>query len=312
VVSSIAEILHKQTLAIGAGLAVFAIATEPCWAMDFQPFGFVPATPGTTEVQEYYEFETRNEYNNTITGTAKDHTGQTSQIGIARYLYYGEFKDTPFVLNWLQFFGTEYNPKINGVSLGSASGAEDLILSGWLWPISKPQQKTWVSISDWIKVPSGTYSSKRAVNLGANRWQNDIQVDYTQGLTNKFTVDFSGSWIAYGPNNNVGVDNLQLTQTPSYNVYTRFSYDITDVVRRAAPSLGPASLSAGYFGKFGGVEKLEGVRNGNETHEQQLLWTYAQFVAPKWQVLLSVNRDVSVSGQFKDNFGLTFRLTRVF
>jgi hypothetical protein len=37
-----------------------------------------------TMMMGYFEFETRNEYDNTITGTYKDHTGLTSQIGLAR------------------------------------------------------------------------------------------------------------------------------------------------------------------------------------------------------------------------------------
>jgi hypothetical protein len=37
-------------------------------------------------LMNYYEFATRDELNNTITGTAKDHTGLTSQIGIFRQL----------------------------------------------------------------------------------------------------------------------------------------------------------------------------------------------------------------------------------
>jgi len=311
VVRSLKKKTVKQTLAFCAGLAI-ATVTEPCWAIDYQPFDFVPAAPGTMMMMGYYEFENRNEYT-TTTGTSITHdTGLTSQIGLARYLYYNQFNGTPFLLEWLQPFGTEYNAKIDGNSLGSASGASDLILSGTLWPISKPQQKTWVSASDWITVPTGTYSNTAALNLGANRWQNDIQIDYTQGLLNKWTVDFAGDWIAYGPNRNVGAANLTLSQTSTYNAYTWVSYDITDVMRRAMPSLGAASLSMGYAGTFGGVEKLEGIRNGNETHEQQLRWTYEQFVAPKWQVLLSLNHDVSASGQFKDNFGVIFRLTRVF
>jgi hypothetical protein len=83
-------------------------------------------------------------------------------------------------------------------------------------------------------------------------------------------------------------------------------------MRRAMPSLGNASLSAGYAGTFGGFQKLDGVLNGSQTKEQQIRFTYEQFVAPKWQLLLSVNHDISVSGQFKQNFGLIFRVTRVF
>jgi Putative MetA-pathway of phenol degradation len=311
VVRSLKKTMIKQALAFCAGLAIAAV-TEPCWAIDYQPFDFVPAAPGTMMMMGYYEFETRNQVNNTIAGTFNHDTSLDSQIGLARYLYYNQFHGTPFLLEWLQPFGVEYNGKINGTRLNDAWGASDLILSGTLWPISKPQQKTWVSVSDWITVPSGSYTHTRAVNLGANRWQNDIQIDYTQGFLGKWTWDAAGDWIAYGPNRNVGAANLTLSQTSTYNAYTWVSYDITDVMRRAMPSLGAASVSMGYAGTFGGVQKLAGYRNGNETHEQQLRWTYEQFVAPKWQVLLSLNHDVSVSGQFKDTFGLIFRLTRVF
>ena len=116
----------KQALAFCAGLAIAAV-TEPCWAIDYQPFDFVPAAPGTMMMMGYYEFENRNEYTTTTGNSITHDTGLTSQIGLARYLYYNQFNGTPFLLEWLQPFGTEYNAKLNGVSLGSASGASDLI-----------------------------------------------------------------------------------------------------------------------------------------------------------------------------------------
>jgi len=170
VVRSLKKKIIKQALAFCVGLAI-ATLTEPCWAIDYQPFDFVPAAPGTMMMMGYYEFETRNQVNNTIAGTFNHDTSLSSQIGLARYLYYNQFNGTPFLLEWLQPFGVEYNGKINGTRLNDAWGASDLILSGTLWPISKPQQKTWVSVSDWITVPSGSYTHTRAVNLGANRWQ---------------------------------------------------------------------------------------------------------------------------------------------
>jgi len=308
--------MFRNSIAGLAAVGALTLSVSSSRAIDYQPFDFVPAAPGTMMLMGYYEFETRNQYNNTITGTASNHTGLTSQIGIERFLYYNEFNGTPFLLENLQPFGTEYDAKINGQSLGHASGASDLILSGTLWPISLPQQKTWVSFSDWFYAPTGTYSATKALNLGANRWQNDIQIDWTQGYNQgflkKWTWDVAGDWIAYGPNRDVGAASLTLSQTATYNAYTWVIYDLTDNVRQLMPSLGPASLSMGYAGTFGGVQKVAGIRTGNETHEQQLRWTYEQFVAPKWQLLFSFNHDVSVSGQFKDNFGFIFRLTRVF
>ncbi len=161
-------------------------------------------------------------------------------------------------------------------------------------------------------MPIGTYTKERALNLGNNRWQNDVQLDWTQGMGEKWTWDIAADWIHYGNNPNAGTGHQTLSQDDTYNVYTWLSYDISDIVRRSFPSLGTGTVSAGYAGTFGGVQKLNGVVTGSQTHEQQIRFTYQQFVAPTWQLLLSVNHDVSVSGQFKDNFGLIFRVTRVF
>ena len=37
-----------------------------------------------------------------------------------------------------------------------------------------------------------------------------------------------------------------------------------------------------------------------------------QFITPKWQGLISINHDVAVSGQFKQDFGLVLRVVRLF
>ncbi len=309
------QTLCKQTLKLCAGLAVAIIGTAPCRAIDYQPFDFVPATPGTIILMGYYEYATRNELNNTITGTVKNHTGLQSQIGIFRPLYYNQVLDHPYLLEFLLPFGVEYNGKINGFRLDDASGVSDPILSGTFWPISKPELKTWISISDWLSVPIGTYDKTRALNLGANRWQNDIQLDLTQGLhgpLEKFTFDVAADWIYYGNNPNAGTGHQTLSQDDTYNVYTWISYDISDVVRRAIPSLGNGTISAGYAGTFGGFQRLDGIVTGSQTHEQQIRFTYQQFVAPTWQLNLSLNHDVSVAGQFKQNFGLLFRVAKIF
>ena len=312
---SVTKTLCRQALAVCGGIMLTVAATVPARAIDYQPFDFVPAAPGTVMLMGYYEYGTRNEYNNTITGTASSNTGLQSQIGIFRPLYYTQVFDHPLLLEFLLPFGALYNGKINGVHLGDASGVSDPILSGTFWPISQPDLKTWISVSDWLSVPIGTYNNQRALNLGANRWQNDVQLDLTQGLhgpLNKFTFDVATDWIYYGNNTNAGNGHQTLFQDDTYNVYNWISYDISDTVRGAFPSLGTGTISAGYAGTFGGQQRLNSVVTGAQTKEQQIRFTYEQFVAPRWQVLFSVNHDVSVSGQFKQNFGLIFRLTRVF
>ena len=311
-VTPIIELLRRQILSMVAGLLIAAMSATPCWAVDYQPFDFVPAAPGTIMIMGYSQYGTRNELDNTITGTVKSGTHLESQIGIFRPLYYNQVFGHPYLLEFLLPFGTLYNGKINGTRLNNSTGLGDLILSGTFWPISLPEQKTWFSVSNWVTVPSGTYHKGKPLNLGANRYQNDVQLNVTQGIGKKFTFDVSFDWIHYWDNTEAGTGHQTLSQHDTYNVYNWVSYDISDVVRRALPSLGAASVSVGYAGTFGGVQRLSGVRTGSKTSEHQIRFTYEQFVTPTWQALLSFNHDVKVSGQFKQNFGMVFRVAKVF
>ena len=74
----------------------------------------------------------------------------------------------------------------------------------------------------------------------------------------------------------------------------------------------PANVSIGYAGTFGGIQKLDGINTGQKTGEEQIRFTYSQFVTPTWQFLISVTHDVAVSGQFKQDFGLIVRVTKLF
>src|SRR5208283_1614085 len=69
ILRSAIKTLCKQSLTICAGLTIAIMGTAPCRAIDYQPFDFIPAAPGTVMLMGYYEFGTRNELNNTITGT---------------------------------------------------------------------------------------------------------------------------------------------------------------------------------------------------------------------------------------------------
>src|SRR5436853_431109 len=146
---------------------------------------------------------------------------------------------------------------------------------------------------DWVPAPPG------AGNLGQNRWQHDLQVDFTQTLFETFTVDVSGVWTYYGKNTDAGPAHQVLAQDSSWSAYAWLTYDVTSAVRRAMPTAGRSSLSVGYAGTFGGAVKLDGVLNGTKTEEHQIRFSYSQFVVPTWQVLLSLSRDVSATGQFK-------------
>lgn len=262
----------------------------------------------------YYEFATYNEYNNTITGTSKGDTHLYSDVGIARYLYYNKdcLFGQPFVLDFILPFGTLNDGKINGHRLGNASGVGDPIVSEGYWLLNQPEHRRWISVVDFITLPIGIYDKHKALNLGGNRWQGDFQADFTQGFLNKFTIDVSGDWIHYWDNTEAGSGNQTLSQDATFSAYAWLSYDVSSTVQKVMPGASNAFLAIGYAGFFDGRQKLDGIYTGAKTREDQLRLTYSQFVTPTWQVLISASHDVSVSGQFKQDFGITLRITKLF
>jgi hypothetical protein len=295
-----------------ACLALVGLGSMPCRALDYQPFDWVPAKPGVNVVMGYYEYGKYNEYSNFLTGTVTYDTNLDSSIGVLRYLHYGAIAGHAYVLDLVVPFGTLSNGKIGGEPLGSASGVADPIASVGFWFINEPDRRRYLSAAVFVSLPIGSYDQRRPLNLGANRWQTDLQVDFTQGFLDKFTIDVSGDWISYGNNNEAGTGSQSLSQDATYGAYAWLSYDVTSTLRRAMPTAIQASLSIGYAGTFGGVQRLDGVPTGAKTDEQQIRLSYSQFITPSWQGVLSVSHDVTASGQFKQNFGLLLRVAKLF
>jgi hypothetical protein len=295
-----------------AGLVFISIASAPCRAVDYQPFDYVPAEPGVNVLLGYYEYGKHNEYNNSLIGPVTYGTNLTSNIGIVRYLHYDTIFDHTYVLDLIVPFGTLANAEIGGEPLGSTSGVADPLASFGFWFINEPKQQRYLSAAIFVSLPIGSYQKNRPLNLGGNRWQTDLQVDFTQGFLGKFTIDLSAEWISYGNNSEAGTGSQTLSQSATYGAYAWLSYDVTSMLRRAMPTAAGASLSIGYAGTFGGAQKLDGLPTGVKTEEQQIRLSYSQLITPTWQGVFSISHDVAATGQFKQNFGLLVRVSKSF
>ncbi|GGF49280.1 hypothetical protein GCM10011611_64630 [Aliidongia dinghuensis] len=259
----------------------------------------------------YYDFGAHS-FNGTIAGTAKNNANLDSHIGVGRYLHYGEIFEHPYVLDFILPFGALTGGKIDGKRLGDASGVADPIASVGYWFINQPEQKRYLSAATFLTLPIGTYDSHRVLNLGGNRWQNDLQVDFTQGFLDKYTIDVAADWIWYGDNTRAGTGHQTLKESATYTSYLWLSRDMTPEIQRVFPSALNASISVGYAGSFGGAQKLDGISTGVKTNEHQIRLTYMQFITPTLQGLLSVNHDIAAHGQLKQDFGLLARIAIIF
>jgi Putative MetA-pathway of phenol degradation len=298
---------RRAVSGLAAGLLASALSV-PCSAIDYQPFDWVPLPPRTSVAMLYYQFATRSELDNTISGRVGTDTRLDSHIGIARYLYYQQALGVPFVIDVLLPFGTLRNGKVGGVDLGHASGLGDPTLSLGLWVVNQPHAKRYASGVSFLTLPLGSYDEGRPLNVGSHRVQHDLQADFTQGILGKLTLDLSADWIWYGPNSHAGSGRQRLTQDSSFGTYAWLSYETTSLWLGPLPS----AISVGYLATYGGKQSLDGIETGAESGEQQLRVSYGQFVTPSLQALLSVSRDVSVRGQFKQDLGVLARLAALF
>ena len=293
-------------------LAVIALAAVvPCQAIDPQP-GDWETYPATNVAMGFADFTTSNKLNNTVVGTVPD-SHLDSEVGIARFMHFGQIGGHTFGLQAILPFGTLNNAKINGQELSNSSGVSDPILAVGYWFVEDSKQKTWFSFVNFVTVPLGSYDKNRVLNLGSNRWQNDIQFDVTKGFLDKWTIDVSADWIHTWDNTEAGTGHQTLRQNDTFGTYVWLSYDVTSLLQHSIlPSAQGASLSLGYAGLYGGAQSLDGVRTGAAAGRQQIRMTYSQFITPSMQGLISVSHDVSATGQFQQNFGVLLRVAKLF
>jgi hypothetical protein len=304
--------LSKTHIGLSATAALALAASGPALAIDYQPYDWIPLPAGRDVFMGYYVYAEHNEFTNFLSGTAKGPTSLDVNIGAARYLHYGLLGDHPYVLDFILPFGALTNGKIGGTRLDDASGVGDPIASIGYWLVNDPAHKRYLSAVTFVTFPVGTYDSKKTLNLGGNRWQVDMQADYTQGLSDRTTIDVSGDWIRYGDNSNSGSDHQTLSQHSTYSAYLWLTYDISPELRKLEPNAGQTTFSVGYAGTFGGMQKLDGVSTGLKTDEQQIRASYSQFVTPTLEGTVSLSHDLYAGGQFKENFGVLFRIAKVF
>ena len=274
----------------------------PATAIDYLPFDYVAAPPGTNVLLGYYLFGTRSSLNNTIAGDFRDNTRLDSHIGAFRLTHYEAIADYPVALQLIVPFGSLNEGRIAGGALNEPAGMFDPLLTLAFWPISQPQQKRWLAIASYTTFPVGNYQPGRALNVGGNRFQNDLQIGFIQGLRGGFTLDIAGDWIWYGDNDRAGTGRQKLTQQSTFEAYTWLVYNFTEA----------AWAAVGYYGSFGGTQQLDGTRNGLKTEFHQLRIAYGQFITPTFQLVGQLGRDIEVRGGFQQDYALTLRMLKIF
>ncbi|MGH7080848.1 MAG: transporter [Acetobacteraceae bacterium] len=278
------------------------LAARSAQAQMIEPEDLVPLPPGSNVILGYYDYGNLTDFSVANGPTFTDKTGMQVNLGAARYLHYFELGGHPAAIQIYQIFGSESNGRIDGESIGSASGAMDTALNVAFWPYADRTHDRYLAVVGWLYPPTGTYDPHSFLNLGDNRWKGDLQIGWHGPITTPVSYDLSFDTTFYGDNDNAFPGGLRLTQDPTYQVQGWLNWRWNARFQ----------TSLGYLATFGGEQSLDGVSNGQKTEEQRLRAAASYFITPRLQVLLEINHDVQSVGGFRQAFGLLGRIAAVF
>ena len=270
-------------------------------AQEIQPYEFTPLPAGTNLAMGYYIYGHQTDFNLARGNTIKD-SGIEINVGVGRYVHFIDLKGFPAGFQIIQIFGSESAAHIDGQRLGSAFGAQNIALSAFIFPYVNTATKTNFSTAVFLYPPSGTYDRRSPINLGDNRWRGNLQLGLTQGIGERFAFDAEYDVQFYGDNDKYFPGTRRLSQDPTHRIQLWANW-------RWSPAL---STSIGYEGFFGGDQQVNGFFAGTKTEAQRVRANAALFLSPTVQTMLELNHDVHVVGGFKQEFGATFRILKVF
>lgn len=295
----IRDVLQGQLrllVAIGIGCAVPASAS----AQEALPNDFLPAPPGTNLLLGYYSYGTNDRFE-PVGGPSVD-ARLDSHFGIGRYVRYFDVGGYTAGVQVFQVFGSLNGGRIGNQRLGNASGAQNLTLSAFFWPIANATSKTYLLSAAFLYPPTGSYDRRAPLNVGDNRWRGTVQFGLNQGIVDRLSFDLGVDVTFYGANDQAFPGDRQLTQDPSTRVQFWLNW-------AWSPKL---TTSVGWLGQFGGRQYIDDSFNNVRTGTQRIRAAALYFVTPTLQTALELNHDVAAHGGFKEDFGAVLRLAYVF
>lgn len=253
------SIAYKKR-AILSLLAALLFISGPSHAIDLNPFDVVAPAPDKTFLSTALIY---SEQEGTYTRGDKSGPTQTLsrnqvQLQFGRTYSLGGYTGVSYVqlpVGMLQPGGAAANAPTD-------YGFGDMTIATALWPYANSQTRTYLGIGGFLTLPTGSYSNQQLYNLGNKRVSGDIQIAYQTALTKNLDgmLGFDAMW--FSPNNQVGPNNVQLTQKPLYTSQIGPIYHIN-------PSL---SVAATYLYVSGAETALNGMSNNNalQTHRYLL------------------------------------------
>ena len=272
-------------------------------ATDDHPGDYVPLPSGTSVLLSYSYYGIDEGGNIGGMDLSNGNTGLKFATEIVRYVHYLKILDHTVDVNLIAPFGGYWNGRINGLKLNDTFGAYDPILASSVWVLEQAEQGRYFAVTPLLYVPVGSYNSGVALNTGENRWKGTLEFGWVEPLApTHLTFELNGNISWFGKNTSAGFGHQTLTEQPSFQLQPWLRYNFTP----------EQAVSFGYFGQFGGEQRLDGVSNGFRTDEQAVRLNYQQMLTANLQLSTTLAHDVAVRDGLRQVFLLDVRFAFVF
>lgn len=261
-------------LVICLGLPFVSIAGETN-ARDY-----LPAPPGTDLMLTYAKSITAD--STYADGERVGGFNYTQHLGFFRWVHFSTLFGMPVDYQAILFFNNE---KLDGTAVGgaqlSSSGVMDPLFVATLWPISKPETKTYLGFTQYVTVPFGEYEEDEVLNPGQNRYAFKEELGFVQGIGDKTYFEIQPSVEFYTKNSDY-LGAFEREQDPLYQLQVHLSYDI-------APKFW---IAGDYTYQFGGETKIDGAAQDDEIRSHKLGLSFNYVLTDQTQVLIDYSKVV--------------------
>ena len=158
---------------VASAVAALALLPTSGMAIDTDADDYVASPPGTNLGLLYYQHVQRDylfSNGNQVPGNA----GLDSDTGILRVVHFLKLGDYVVDPQFILPFGSETGTN-DASSLGGVTGLADLILAATTWLVNDDKTNTYLGITPFLFLPTGTYDKTKPLNWGENRWKFTLQ-----------------------------------------------------------------------------------------------------------------------------------------
>ncbi|WP_293976165.1 transporter [Sphingomonas sp.] len=287
----------RRSAALCFGAAYLSSGTA--YAIDIYPGDYTVLPAGSNLALMYGGHVRSRRLNVKNAGDVPDSRLQAT-LGIARYVRYEDIGGIPVVAEAILPFGGYHDVRIGGVSQSTRNGLGDLLLGFAAFPVHKedPRFGTTLGFTAYLALPTGAYDPAK-VSFGTGAYTFTPQIGLIQGLGKGLVLDAAAD-AAFTVNH--------MEKGVRYGV--KPSYQLQAYLRQSISAT--ATLSFGYSGRFGGAQKIDGLRTGLETSNHQLRLFLGNFFTKTFQVQAVVGGDIASRSGFRQGINSQIRLLKLF